>query len=189
MPTIDVTNGQGLKPTRIGAHSRGPGYWMRANLTTQGYCLTDGERRELWLGLRFSTGVCLLLVATALALESPAMIFALSGVGLVAGVTARHPLDYLWNSGVRHLAGGPALPPNPTRRRHVFKIATVWLLLVGGLLSAGATTIALILGGLLLAACATVTATNLCLPSEALAWWERRNNGRQSIQTRRGISA
>jgi hypothetical protein len=31
----------------------------------------------------------------------------------------------------------------------------------------------LVLGGLLVAACATVTATNLCLPSEALAWWER----------------
>jgi hypothetical protein len=28
---------------------------------------------------------------------------------------------------------------------------------------------------LLVAACATVTATNLCLPSEALAWWERRS--------------
>jgi hypothetical protein len=30
-------------------------------------------------------------------------------------------------------------------------------------------TAALVLGGLLIAACATVTATNLCLPSEALA--------------------
>jgi hypothetical protein len=29
--------------------------WMRSNLTTQGYRLSDGERRELALGLRFST--------------------------------------------------------------------------------------------------------------------------------------
>jgi dihydrodipicolinate synthase/N-acetylneuraminate lyase len=44
---------------------------------------------------------------------------------------------------------------------------------VGVLLSTGATTAGLVLGALLVGACATVTATNLCLPSEALALWER----------------
>jgi hypothetical protein len=147
---------------------------MRGNLTTQGYCLSDDDRRLLSLGLRFSTGTCLLLVITALALESSAMIFALSGVGLVAGLTSRHPFDLVWNYGVRHVAGGPALPPNPARRRHAFKIATVWLLGVGAVLASGLTTIALVLGGLLVAACATVTALNFCIPSELLALWERR---------------
>jgi hypothetical protein len=47
-----------------------PAVWMRSNLTTQGYCLSDAERRELWLALRFSTGLCLTLVVVALALES-----------------------------------------------------------------------------------------------------------------------
>jgi hypothetical protein len=53
-------------------------------------------------------------------------------------------------------------------------MATVWLVIVGGLFSAGATTAALALGALLVAACATVTAANFCIPSEALAWWEHR---------------
>jgi hypothetical protein len=150
------------------------GNWMRANLTTQGYCLDDDERRRLAVALRFSTGTCLLLVLTALALESPAMIFALTGVGLIAGLTSRHPFDLVWNHVVRHVAGGPALPRNPTRRRHAFKIATVWLLVVGTLFAAGVNTVALILGGLLVAACATVTITNFCIPSELLALWERR---------------
>jgi hypothetical protein len=75
---------------------------------------------------------------------------------------------------VRHIVGGPVLPPNPERRRHAFKVATAWLAIVGALLAAGAVTVALVLGGLLVAACAIVTVTNLCLPSEALAWWERR---------------
>ena len=44
--------------------------WMRANLTTQGYRLSDGERRALWLGLRFPTALCLALVVTGPALES-----------------------------------------------------------------------------------------------------------------------
>ena len=149
------------------------GAWMRANLSTQGYCLTDAERRELWLGLRFSTGLCLPLVATALVLESAPMAFALSGLGVIAGFTERHPFDYLWNHAVRPLTGGPGLPPNPARRRHAFKVATVWLLFVGALFALGAATVALALGGLLLGACAIVTATNLCLPSEVLASWDK----------------
>jgi hypothetical protein len=156
---------------------------MRSNLTTQGYCLSDTERRDLSLGLRFSTGVCLSLVVLALALESSVMVFALCGIGLVAGFTARHPFDHLWNHGVRHLAGGPALPPNPPRRRDAFKVATAWLAVVGTLLAVRAATAALVLGGLLVAACATVTATNLCLPSETFAWWERRGARKRAIAT------
>jgi hypothetical protein len=151
-----------------------PGTWMRSNLTTQGYCLSDVERLELSLALRFSTGLCLSLVVVALAIESPVMIFALSGIGVIAGFSARHPFDHLWNRVVRHAVDGPVLPPNPTRRRHAFKVATVWLVAVGGLLSAGATTAALLLGGLLVAACGAVTVANLCISSELFAWWERR---------------
>ena len=162
------------------------GTWMRANLTAQGYCLSDAERRELAVGLRFSTGLCLTLVVVALALGSPAIVFALSAIGVVAGVTARHPFDHLWNHGVRRVVGGPPLPPNPARRRHAFKIATAWLLVVGTLLTAGATTAALVLGGLLVAACALVTATNLCLPSETFAWLERRRATHHPITTEGG---
>jgi hypothetical protein len=67
--------------------------WMRANLTTQGYRLTDDERRGLAVGLRFSTGVCLILVAVALLVESAVMVFALAAIGVFASFTARHPFD------------------------------------------------------------------------------------------------
>jgi hypothetical protein len=159
------------------------GTWMRENLTTQGYCLSDAEQRELAIGLRFSTALCLSLVVVALVLQSAVVVFALTGIGLLAGVTARHPFDHLWNHSVRRVVGGPALPPNPRRRRHAFKVATVWLALVGTLLAAGASTVALVLGGLLVAACATLTTTNLCLPSEMLAWLERRRTPTDPITT------
>lgn len=160
--------------------------WMRANLTTQGYCLSDAERRRLAVGLRFSTGLCLSLVVVALALQSPIMVFALSGIGVVASFAARHPFDYLWNRGVRHLFGAAVLPANPRRRRDAFKVATVWLALVGALFAAGAVTAGLVLGGMLAVACALVTATNLCLPSETFAWLERRRSpgGTTTITTR-----
>jgi hypothetical protein len=82
MQASDSTSGGRL----AGAGEQGLGAWMRANLTTQGYCLSDDEPRDLSLALRFSTGTCLLLVVTALVLGSPAMIFVLSGVGVVAGL-------------------------------------------------------------------------------------------------------
>jgi hypothetical protein len=150
------------------------GAWMRANLTSQGYRLSDDERRALALGLRFSTGLCLLFVTVALALESSLMLFSLSAIGVVASVSARHPFDQLWNHAVRRILDAPALPPNPARRRDAFRLATVWLLVVGGLIAAGATTAGLVLGGMLVAVCAVVTTTNLCLPSETFAWWARR---------------
>jgi hypothetical protein len=149
------------------------GTWMRANLTTQGYCLSDSERRALWLGLRFSTGACLTLVVVGLALGSALFFAALVGIGAIAGFASRHPFDYAWNHAVRHVVGGPPLPPNPRRRRDAFKVATGWLALVAVLFAASANTAALVLGGLLIAACATVTVTNLCLPSEAFSRLER----------------
>ena len=97
------------------------GTWMHTNLSTQGYRLTDEQSHDLAVGLRFSTGLCLSLVVVALALESPVMLFVLSGIGLVAGFAARHPFDYLWNHGVRHALGAPALPPNPSRRRELMQ--------------------------------------------------------------------
>ena len=159
------------------------GCWMRDNLTAQGYRLSDDERRELALGLRFSTGLCLSLVVVALALQSSLMLFALAGIGVIASFAARHPFDHLWNHGIRRLVAMPALPPNPRRRQHAFKVATVWLAFVAGLLVAGAAAIALVLGGLLVAACAVVTATNLCLPSETFAWLERRRTRSGPIAT------
>jgi hypothetical protein len=153
--------------------------WTHANLETQGYCLSGDEVRALRVGLRFPTALCLALVVTALALESAVLIALLVPVGAIAGWTARHPFDYIWNGGVRHLLDAPELPPNPTRRRHAFKLATVWLAAVAVLFATGATTAALALGGVLVAVCTLVTATNFCIPSTLLAWLDSRSGSAQ----------
>jgi hypothetical protein len=149
---------------------------MRKNPATQGYCLSDAQKRGLAVGLRFSTGLCLALVVTSIALQSGALLLALVPIGAVAGFTARHPFDHVWNAVAR-----PKLPPNATQRRHAFKLATVMLAIDAILFLAGARTAALLLGGRLLAACTTVTATNFCTPSEALAWWDRRTDRTEAV--------
>lgn len=152
--------------------------WMDRNLTTQGYRLTAHERRRLAVGLRFSTGFCLVLTASALALRSAPMLLVLATIGLAAGFSRRHPFDHLWNHAVRHILRAPQVPPSPPRRRHAFKLATAWLVCVAALIGAGLTAAALVLGAALLAACAAVTAFNLCIPSILMATWEWLREGR-----------
>ena len=149
--------------------------WMRGNLVTQGYCSHEVEQRRMWLGLRFSTALCLVLVIAALAMQSVAVLSGLVAIGLLAGCTRRHPFDHIWNHAARHLVGGAPLPPSPARRRHAFKVATGILLGVTLLFAAGFASAATALGAMLVAACALVTVVNLCLPSEALARWEGRS--------------
>ena len=157
--------------------------WMEANLERQGYCLTAQESRALRWGLRFPTALCLALVVTGLLVQSAVLILALVPIGAVAGWSRRHPFDLIWNHGIRHLAGAPELPPNPTPRRHAFKLATVWLLAVGLLFAFGEATAALALGAVLVAVCGLLTTTNFCVPSTLLGiWWRRHGAGTPTIQ-------
>jgi len=157
--------------------------WMNANLGVQGYCLNPQESQALRWGLRFPTALCLALAVTGLALQSAILILALVPIGAVAGWTGRHPFDLIWNDGLRHLSGAPELPPNPTPRRHSFKLATVWLLAVGLLFAFGATTAGLVLGAVLIGVCGLVTTTNFCVPSTLLGvWWRRRGVGTPTTQ-------
>jgi uncharacterized protein DUF4395 len=147
--------------------------WTQSNLAVQGYRLSSQEVHALRWGLRFSTTLCFALVATGLALQSAVLILSLVPVGAIAGWTPRHPFDLLWNRWVRHLAGAPELPPNPTPRRHGFKVGTAWVMLVGVLFAAGLSTAATIVGAVLLALCGFLTLTNFCLPSTLLGFWWR----------------
>jgi hypothetical protein len=149
--------------------------WMHSNLGVQGYCLSAEESRRLRWGLRFPTALCLAIVVTGLILQSAVLILAMVPIGAIAGWTSRHPFDLIWNHGLRHLADAPQLPPNPTPRRHAFKLATIWLLAVGLLFALGADTAGLVLGGILVGVCSLVTVTNFCIPSTLLGlWWRRR---------------
>lgn len=152
--------------------------WTRRNLAVQGYRLSRAEASGLGLGPRFATGLCLPIVAFGLALESVPILAALAAVGAIAGFAPRHPFDLIWNHGVRHLAGAEPLPPNPTRRRHAFKLGAAWLAAIALLIAAGHGSLPVALGVGLLAACGLVTATNFCVPSTMIELVERRRERR-----------
>jgi hypothetical protein len=88
--------------------------WSRGCLTMQGYgSLRDGERRSLWLGLRFapvlSPVLCLTGIALGTALASPALLLAMAVTAGVGGFfTAKHPFDYVYDAILQPLLGGPS---------------------------------------------------------------------------------
>ena len=140
---------------------------FRSCLTMQGYgSLSDGERRSLWLGLRFSPALCLAGIALGTALASPALLLAMAVAAGVGGfVTAKHPFDYVYDAALRPLLGGPSVPPSPAPRRFACQLATPWIAAIAVAFWAGVPTVAWALAVPLLLVAAIVTTTNWCLPS------------------------
>jgi hypothetical protein len=141
--------------------------WSRGCLTMQGYgSLSDGERRSLWLGLRFSPVLCLTGIALGTALASPALLLAMAVAAGVGGfLTAKHPFDYVYDAVLRPLLGGPSVPPSPAPRRFACQMATPWIAAIAIALWAGAPTVAWVLAAPLLMVATANTITNWCLPS------------------------
>ena len=141
--------------------------WFRGCLTMQGFgSLSDGERRSLWLGLRFSPVLCLTGIALGTALASPALLLAMAVTAGIGGfLTAKHPFDYVYDAALRPLLGGPSVPPSPAPRRFACQMATPWIAAIAVAFWAGAPTLAWVLAVPLLVVAAANTITNWCLPS------------------------
>ena len=114
--------------------------------------------------------VATVLIVIGLALRSPIWLgsmalIALSGALLPNGML----IDLVYNLGVRHLFGAPALPPTPKPRQFSYLLSTVWL--VGSALSFyyGLPVLGFILGGAVVIGAAVLTTTLWCLGS----WWYR----------------
>jgi hypothetical protein len=143
----------------------------------QGYgSLSDGERRELWLGLRFAPIMCFAGVAVGTVLGSPAILLALAATALLGGfVTAKHPFDWVYDATLRRVVGGPGVPDSPPPRRFACQIATPWIVAIAAAFAAGAPALAWGLAIPFLVVAGTVATTNYCVPSLIYGWIHRRN--------------
>lgn len=133
----------------------------------QGYgALSEQERRQLWLGLRFAPALCTAGIAVGTALASPAILFVMSGLAFLGGfVTLSHPFEWIYNGLLRPILGGPKVPPSPPPRRFACQLATPWIAAIGLAFIADADLLAWILAVPLLAVAVVNTTTNWCLPS------------------------
>lgn len=142
--------------------------FQQRSLFQQGYQrFTPKELKELEWGLRFTPAACSLITAAALFYQQPYVLFAVAALGIWAFFApAKHPMDLLYNHGVRRLFGAIALPENPFQRRLACFAAGLMNTAAGFLFLAGMPVAAWVVGGMLLFLQAIVIFTHFC----TLSW-------------------
>ncbi|TFD79403.1 DUF4395 family protein [Cryobacterium fucosi] len=141
--------------------------FTKTNLDKQGFGGLDDDAKFCFAWpLRFTPAVGTVLIVLGLVLQSPVFL----GLGAIVPLTgALFPrgmiLDLVYNLGVRHMFGAPALPPTPSPRRFSYLLSTV--LLAGSALSFyyGVSALGFVLGGMVALGGTILTTTHWCLGS------------------------
>lgn len=142
--------------------------FQQRNLFQQGYqSYTPAELKQLEWGLRFTPAVCSALTVIGLVYQLPTLLFAVSFLGIWAfSAPSGHPMDLIYNNGIRHLFGAMKLPPNPLQRRLACLSAGVMNFAAAVLFMAALPAAALIVGGILIVMQAIVITSHFC----TLSW-------------------
>lgn len=139
---------------------------VRRRLEAQGFCgLDDATLEEVGPWLRWSPALCTLLMIAGVALQSPAVLWALATTAFLGTLLPFHPFDLLYNHVARHLTGTRPLPQQGPQRRFACGIATVWLAITGWVFHSGSTTLGYAFGIPLILVAGIVSVTHFCVPS------------------------
>lgn len=134
----------------------------------QGFTCPVEQLNTLHSSLRVTPVVCASLTATGLILQSPALLFFVGLIGVVAfWFPNGHPVDWLFNRVFAHRLKMAKIPPNPLPRRLACLAGGVTNWLIAGLLLQDHTVWAISIGLVLLALQLVVTFTHFC----ALSWF------------------
>ena len=142
--------------------------FQQKSLFQQGYQhFTPQELKQLEWGLRFTPLVCSAITAYALYFQLPYVLFAVALLGVLAFLfPSGHPMDLIYNHGVRHLFGAVKLPENPFQRRLACLSAGIMNVLAAVLFLSGFPVAAVVTGVMLLVLQAIVVSTHFC----TLSW-------------------
>ena len=143
--------------------------FQQKNLYQQGYqTYTAQQLRQIEWGLRFTPGVCSSITLYGLLTHNAYLLYVVAFLGMWAFFfPAGHPMDLIYNHGVRHLFGAVKLPPNPLQRRLACFSAGIMNTMAASFFMAGIPLAALITGGSLLILQAIVILTHFCM----LSWF------------------
>jgi hypothetical protein len=138
----------------------------RKRLEQQGYVsFTDAQLNDFKFGIRFAYYLCGLLVLTGLVFSRIEILIIAMVVAFFAMLPPYHPIDYLYNYGVRQVLHKPKLPPRTSQGRFACGIATIWLGAIIVLLGEGLHVYAYVAGGVLLIVATLVSTLDICIPS------------------------
>ena len=139
---------------------------VRENIEAQGFCgLDDKTSAQINYPLRLSPAICMVWAAVGTTLASPTILWALAPFAALGAILPGHPFDVLYNYGLRHLLGTPALPRYGVRRRFACALATVMIVAAAWGFQAGMPLVGHIVGWSLVAAAFVNVSTGFCIPS------------------------
>lgn len=139
---------------------------VRANIRAQGFCGLDDETyAQINYPLRLSPAICMIWAAIGTALASPAVLWALAPFAALGAILPGHPFDVIYNHGIRHLFGTPALPRYGFRRRMACAMATLMLCVAAWGFQSGLPLVGQVVGWSLVAAAFVNVSTGFCIPS------------------------
>jgi len=139
---------------------------VRERIQAQGFCgLDDATYAQVNYPLRLSPAICMVWAAVGTALASPRILWALVPFAALGAILHGHPFDVLYNYGLRHLLGAPALPRYRVRRRFACALAAIMVIAAAWGFQAGMPMVGYIVGWSLVAAAFVNVSTGFCIPS------------------------
>ena len=103
--------------------------FTRRMLDIQGYeNVCDEDFGDIARWMKMAIFGCATLVAIALAIGSIPMLWVMVAIAAVAGISPVHPLDLIYNYGIRYITGTGKLMRRSGLNRAACALATVWLL-------------------------------------------------------------
>jgi len=139
---------------------------VRKRIEAQGFCgLDDNTCAQINYPLRLSPAICMVWAAVGTALASPIILWSLVPFAALGAILPGHPFDVLYNYGLRHLLGTPALPHYGARRRFACALATLMLIVAAWGFQAGMPMLGYVMGWSLVAAAFVNVITGFCIPS------------------------
>ncbi len=116
-----------------------------------------------WLRLAF--GLCAVIAGVGTAMASPLILLLLVPIAALAALFPVHPLDLIYNYGIRFMTGTSPLPRRGAPSRFACGLGAVWLIATAWVFHTGHPILGYVLGGLLTGVAALVSTTDVCIPS------------------------
>jgi O-antigen/teichoic acid export membrane protein len=143
---------------------------IRRRLEVQGFLgLTDDELKAIGPWMRFTPVLNLTFTVMATASSSIPLLVGLAILMAAGAIMPVHPFDAFYNGLVRRITRTQPLPKSGVRRRIVFAVGTVWLLLTTGTFLLGMSVLGYVLGGLMAVFIAPLATIHVCVLSEGMA--------------------
>ena len=136
-----------------------------SGIIQQGYTCSTEELREIQNGLRFTPLLCMGLALYGLYIQNPYWHFAIAALGIIPFWLPNHPLDLVYNYGVRHIFGAAKLPKAPLPRRIACLMGGGMNLGIGLSFLYGNVILAYVFGAILVTLQIVVITTHFCVAS------------------------